>query len=57
MASSPPRTAGRDVSSFGENSDSLGEVIDIADCLDLRDGAAVVAVEDWLRPVLPVELE
>ena len=42
----PPRMMGRGVSSLGETSDSLGEVIDIADCLDLRDGAAVLVVED-----------
>lgn len=42
---SPPRTPGRVVSSLGEKSDSLGEVIDIADCLDLRDGAVLVAVD------------
>lgn len=42
---SPPRTPGRVVSSLGEKSDSLGEVIDIADCLDLRDGAAVLVAE------------
>ena len=46
IGGSPLRTPGRVVSSFGENSDSLGEVIDIADCLDLRDGAAVLVVED-----------
>lgn len=46
VAGSPPRTLGRVVSSFGEKSDSLGEVIDIADCLDLRDGDAVLVAED-----------
>lgn len=43
---SPPSTPGRVVSSLGEKSDSLGEVIDIADCLDFRDGAAVLVAED-----------
>lgn len=53
MGLSPPRIIGRVVSSFGEKSDSLGEVIDIADCLDFRDGDAVLVAEDWLRA--PVE--
>jgi len=43
MSVSPPRIPGRVVSSLGEKSDSLGEVIDIADCLDFRDGAVLVA--------------
>jgi len=54
----PPITPGRVVSSFGEKSDSLGEVIDIADCLDFRDGEAVLVAEDWLRaPVEAVKFE
>jgi len=60
----PLRTPGLVVSPFCESSDSLGEVIDIADCLDLRDGDAVLVEEDWLRAPLeapplekPIELE
>jgi len=63
MGVSPPRIPGRVVSSLGEKSDSLGEVIDIADCLDFRDGEALVA-EDWFKAELeaaaldnPIELE
>lgn len=55
MGLSPPRIPGRVVSSFGEKSDSLGEVIDVADCFDFKDGGAVSVVEDRLRA--PVEAD
>lgn len=45
MVGSPLRIPGRVVSSFGEKSESLGEVIDIADCLDFKEGDEVLVVE------------
>ena len=57
MGGSPPRTPGLVYSSFGEKSDSLGEVIEMADCLDLRDGDAVATTEDRFKAPLPIEFE
>jgi len=53
---SPTRTLGRVVSSFGEKSDSLGEVIEVADGLDFSDGDAISVAEDWLRALVEVAM-
>jgi len=56
---SPPRTAGRVVSPFIDwSDDSLGEVMDTADCFDFNDGLNVdTAVLDRVNPELDVRVD